>query len=252
MKVAISQPTYLPWLGYFDLMDQVDRFVFLDSVQFEKRSWQQRNRIKGPNGLILLTVPVKVKGHFEQAIAEVTISDPQQWRKHRRAVEMNYRHARFFDRYWPGFCQVLEAGWETGRLVELNVALIRWCMQQLSLSTPVVQSSEMSCSGKKSELLAAICERVRAQCYLSALGSAEYLLQEEREFATRHIDVRFQHYEHPSYEQQYPPFVPYASVIDLIFNVGDGALDALRAGRRDPFSTEEMTRARVANVGESL
>jgi hypothetical protein len=243
MKVAISQPTYLPWLGYFDLIDQVDQFVFLDSVQFEKRSWQQRNRIKGPNGLILLTVPVKVKGQFEQSIAQVAISDPQEWRKHLRSIEMSYRRAKFFEKYWVAFSEVLETSWETGSLAELNIALIRWCMRQLGVEKPIVRSSQMPCAGKRSELLAEICKQLRADCYLSALGSAEYLLEEEGEFATRQIEVRFQHYVHPDYEQQFPPFIPYASVIDMIFNLGDDSMAALRSGRRAPFTTSELRSA---------
>jgi WbqC-like protein family len=240
MKVAISQPTYLPWMGYFDLIDQVDSFVFLDGVQFEKRSWQQRNRIKGSNGLILLTVPVSVKGQFGQLIAQVTISDIQDWRKHSRSVEMNYRRARFFEKYWLDFNAVLEAGWKTGSLVDLNLAMIRWCMRQLGIEKPMLQSSQMPCTGKRSELLAEICKRLGATCYLSPLGSAEYLLEEAQEFTTRGIEVQFQHYEHPSYEQQYPPFVPYASVIDLIFNLGDEAISVVRSGRRTPFSIGEV------------
>ena len=76
MKIAIAQPTYLPWLGYFDLIDQVDKFVLLDTVQFEKQSWQQRNRLKTPDGLQWLTVPVKIKGRSTQTIREVEIAEP--------------------------------------------------------------------------------------------------------------------------------------------------------------------------------
>jgi len=87
MKIAISQPTYLPWLGYFDLIDQVDVFVLLDSVQFEKQSWQQRNRIKTPTGLQWLTVPVEFRGRLGQRIMEVIIrDDPDLPKKHLRAI----------------------------------------------------------------------------------------------------------------------------------------------------------------------
>lgn len=252
MRIAISQPTYLPWMGYFDLIDQVDCFVFLDSVQFEKRSWQQRNRIKGPDGLILLTVPVKVKGRFEQPIAEVTISDSLELRKHQRSIEMSYRNARFFQRYRGGFSEVLAAGWATGSLAELNILLIRWCMQQLSITTPTLRSSEVGCRGKRSELLAGIGQQLQADCYLSALGSAEYLLNEEAEFTGRHIEVRYQHYEHPAYEQQFPPFVPYASVIDALFNLGDRAIEVLRSGRKPSFFSDELRGAMAGQAGDRL
>jgi len=240
MKVAISQPTYLPWLGYFDQIDYVDKFVFLDNVQFEKRSWQQRNRIKGPNGLILLTVPVMVKGRFNQLIYDTLISDVQHWYKHLGAIESNYRRAPFFEKYWRDFCAVSQQGWDSGRLAELNMALILWCMRALGIHTPVLRASALGSTGRKGELLATICETLGADCYLSAFGSATYLVQEEDEFAKRHIEVRFQHYEHPTYSQQFPPFVPYASVVDLIFNMGDKAIDVLRKGRRGAFSVGAM------------
>lgn len=249
MRVAISQPTYLSWLGYFDQIDQVDTFVFLDNVQFEKRSWQQRNRIKGPNGLILLTVPVIVKGRFDQLISEAAISDLHHWQKHLGAIEANYRRAPFFLKYWPDFRAVSQEAWATGRLAELNIALILWCMRALGIHTPAVRASAIRCSGKKSELLATICESLGADHYLSALGSATYLLNEEHEFTKRHIAVRFQNYEHPTYDQQFPPFLPFASVIDLIFNMGDEAIDVLRRGRREGFSCSAI-RNHVAERAE--
>jgi WbqC-like protein len=240
MKVAISQPTYLPWLGYFDVIDQVDKFVFLDNVQFEKRSWQQRNRIKGPNGFILLTVPVAVKGRFDQKIDEAAISEPELWTKHCRSIEMNYRNARFFSKYWETFCHALATGWRTGRLVDLNIALVRWCMQALGMEKPLIRCSDIASTGKKGELLASTCECLGADSYLSARGSAEYLMAEEGEFTRRGIQVTFQHYEHPRYMQQFPPFIPYASVIDLLFNQGQEAIAVLRAGRRESFSLEQL------------
>src|SRR5216684_6490113 len=115
VKVAISQPTYLPWLGYFDLMDQVDVFVLLDDVQFEKQSWQQRNRIKTPVGLQWLTVPVIFKGRFGQLIKDVEIRDPDFWRNHFRAIELNYRRSPFFDHYAEELRSCLMCG--TGTLL---------------------------------------------------------------------------------------------------------------------------------------
>src|SRR5579864_5457599 len=107
MKVAISQPTYLPWLGYLDLIDQVDTFVLLDNVQFEKQSWQQRNRIKTPTGLQWLTVPVIFKGRFGQHIQDVEIREDFA-AKHLRALELNYRRAQYFDQYFPALTTVLQ------------------------------------------------------------------------------------------------------------------------------------------------
>lgn len=245
MRVAISQPTYLPWLGYFDLIDQCDQFVFLDSVQFEKRSWQQRNRVKGPNGLILLSVPVKVRGRFEQAIADVEVADVAEWQKHKRSMEMNYRRARFFDAYWDDFCRTLESSWMTGNLADLNTSMIRWCMRQMGIEKPLWRSSTMDCRGKKGALLAEICERLQANDYISVPGAAGYLLEEEHEFAQRNVEIQFQQFEHPEYEQQFMPFAPYASTVDLIFNLGNKAVDVLRSGRRASISADHMREMRL-------
>ena len=123
MKVAISQPTYLPWIGYFDLIDQVDRFVFLDTVQFEKRSWQQRNRIRTAEGLLFLTVPVIVKGRFEQKIKDVEIESPFFVRKHLRTIESNYRRAPFFGQYFEELAGLLGMCTVGTRLAEVTGVL---------------------------------------------------------------------------------------------------------------------------------
>ncbi|MFZ0770744.1 MAG: WbqC family protein [Candidatus Sulfotelmatobacter sp.] len=232
MRVAISQPTYLPWLGYLDLIDQVDTFVFLDTVQFEKRSWQQRNRIKVPGGLSFLTVPVVVKGRFEQRIKDVQIESPYFARKHLRSIETSYRRAPFFARYFAELAQILETSMAGTRLADLNVQLIQWLCRALGVTTPLLRSSEIHQEGCRSELLLNLCRGLSADSYLSALGSADYLLDDIPQFSAAGIEVIFQHYEHPLYGQQFPPFSSHASAIDLIFNEGGGSLEILRSGRK--------------------
>src|SRR5690242_14000816 len=131
MKIAISQPTYLPWLGYFDLIDQVDLFVFLDNVQFEKQSWQQRNRIKTPTGLQWLTVPVAFRGKFGQLIKEVEIRDPEFCKNHLRAIELNYRRTPFFDSYFPELKEHFASITSRSLLADLNIRLIEWIVNIL-------------------------------------------------------------------------------------------------------------------------
>src|SRR5436190_12519578 len=120
MRVAINQPTYLPWMGYFDLIDQVDLFVVLDGVQFEKQSWQQRNRIKVRGGLQWLVVPVHFRGRLGQLIKDVEIRECDFWRDHIRAIELAYRKSPFFDRYFPYLAGLLESH-NKGLLCDLNV-----------------------------------------------------------------------------------------------------------------------------------
>ncbi len=238
MKIAISQPTYLPWLGYFDLIDQVDTFVFLDNVQFERQSWQQRNRIKTPTGLQWLTVPVVFRGRFGQSINEVEIRDVDFGRTHLRAIELNYRRCAFFDRYWENLKARITSP-ANGRLVDLNIGIIEWCVQKLGIRTKVLRSSGLGQKGKQANLLANICGSLGATEYLSPLGSVVYLLEQIDVFTNRDIQVLFQHYDHPVYRQLFSPFCSHASILDLLMNEGDESLSILRGGRRNPLFPRE-------------
>lgn len=239
MKVAILQPAYLPWLGFFDLMDQVDSFVILDNVQFEKRSWQQRNRIKSPSGLRWLTVPVQSRGRFEQRICEVEIEKTEFWRDHLRSIEMNYRRAPFFREYIEECGEIMSRSGK-GRLAELSGALIGWLTQKLGITTAVVRASRLQAGGKRTELLKNLCLELGGNEYVSPLGSAVYLLEEMDVMTTTGVSVFFQNYVHPEYRQLFPPFVPYASVLDLLFNEGPRSLEVVRSGRRQAFHPEQV------------
>jgi hypothetical protein len=249
MRIAISQPAYLPWLGYFDLMEQVDTFVLLDSVQFEKQSWQQRNRIKTPSGLQWLTVPVVFRGHFGQRICEVDIRDPEFHRQHLRAIELNYRRAPFFQQYFPELSEILH-GFSSQKLSALTQQLIVWFAGKFGIRTKVLRSSDLEALGRRSELLVSLCQLLRAESYLSPLGSAVYLLDELARFSAAGIDVAFQHYEHPEYRQLFPPFQSHASVLDLIFNEGPNSLAILRSGRRPAFTPGEVNCASIVGEGQ--
>ena len=240
MKIAIAQPTYLPWLGYFDLLDQVDNFVLLDTVQFERRSWQQRNRIKTSTGLLWLTVPVVFRGRLGQRIVDVEIREAEFWCDHLCAVELNYRHAPFFNRYYPALSELLRSASSGLRLAELTISLLRWLAETLGIKTPMVRSSELAVVGKRTHLLADICSLSGATTYVSPLGSADYLLNELPILTGRGVNVVFQHYEHPSYRQLFPPFQAHASALDLLFNEGENALAIIRSGRRPPFAPAEV------------
>lgn len=240
MKIAIAQPTYLPWLGYFDLLDQVDKFVLLDTVQFEKQSWQQRNRIKTPTGLQWLTVPVVFRGRLGQRIVDVEIREVEFWRDHLRAVELNYRRAPFFDDYYPALRELLCSLSSGLHLAELNIGLLRWLSEALGIKTPIVRSSELAVDGKRTQLLAEICSLLGAATYISPLGSADYLLNDLPTLTDRGVNVVFQHYEHPEYRQLFPPFQAHSSVLDLLFNEGKNSLPIVRSGRRTPFAPAEV------------
>jgi hypothetical protein len=240
MRIAICQPTYLPWLGYFDLMDQVDTFVLLDNVQFEKQSWQQRNRIKTPTGLQWLTVPVVFRGRFGQKVGEVEIRDGGVFaRTHLRALELNYGRAKFFSLFFPALSAILRQT-DKPRLIDLNLKLLQWLREVLSIATPLLLASSLGENGKRSQLLASICQKLGATQYLSPIGSAEYLLREIDVLARARVDVVFHHYVHPQYEQRFPPFLPFASVIDLLLNEGPRSTEIIRSGRNPPLTPAEV------------
>jgi len=231
MKVAIAQPTYLSWLGYFDLIDQVDAFVLLDNVQFEKQSWQQRNRIKTPGGLQWLTVPVKIKGRSTQLIREVEIAEADFYLRHLNLLRANYRTARCFEMFFEPLAAILREGARGGSLAVMNIELIKWLASCLGILTPFVLASTLPVEGKRTKLNLAICEALGANEYYSAIGSADYLLEESDIFSDRGIEIYFQNYSHPQYPQLFPPFAVFASVIDLIFNTGPEAVGIIRRGR---------------------
>ncbi|HEY1271921.1 MAG TPA: WbqC family protein, partial [Terriglobales bacterium] len=186
------------------------------------------------------TIPVTVKGHFEQTIAQAEIANLEFWKSHLRSVEMNYRRAPFFDTYFDGFTAVLGPEHGNSSLACLNIRLIQWFCRILGIQTPICRSSELSQQGRRSELLVNLCLSLNADYYLSALGSAVYLCDDLQRFSEVGIEVGFQHYEHPAYCQLFPPFVPYASTLDLIFNEGPMATEIIRSGRRPAFRSSEL------------
>jgi hypothetical protein len=227
--VAIMQPTYLPWIGYFDLIDQSDCFVFLDSVQFNKRSWQQRNRIKGPEGILWLTVPVLSKGRRDQIILDVAIDPSASFQeKHIKMITHVYSKAPFFGKYIDELSLIFSRSHKF--LADLNVDLIRWLCTQIGIGTQMVTSSSIDVEGKKVRLLVEICEALEADRYLSAEGSRTYI-EENNLFGQSGIDLAYQAYHHPQYRQLHGTFEPYLSVLDLLFNEGPSSLAVIRTGR---------------------
>jgi hypothetical protein len=232
MICVIAQPTFLPWLGWFDLADQGDLMIVLDDVQFSKQSWQQRNRIRTPNGLEFLTVPVKTSGRLGQRILECELDDQLFIEKTLKSLRANYAKARFFADTFDKLATTMRVAADTKRLVELNCALASWLADRLGVTTPMVRASTLDIGGERGEHVARICERVGADRYLSPAGAENYLTEDREAFNRRGISIWLHEYEHPEYKQRFTPFIPYASALDLIFNMGPSAPDVMRSGRR--------------------
>jgi hypothetical protein len=226
--VAIMQPTFLPWIGYFAMIDRVEEFVFLDSVQFARRSWQQRNKVKTPNGSQWITVSVSSKGLRDQKICDARIdSEKESLAKIEKTLVGNYSRAPFFNQYSENLFEIFRAKPE--RLADLNISLIRWAVDALGIKTPLKRSSEMELSGAKADLLALICEQLDADRYLSAPASKDYL-DDSTALKDAGVALEYHEYKHPSSEQAFGAFAPYMCIADLLFNAGPKSLEIIRSG----------------------
>ena len=225
MKIAIHQPQYLPYAGFFDKMDKADMFVLLDDVQFKKNEWQNRNRIPNSQGWQWLTVPVKYK--FGQKICEIEINNKTNWmNKHYQALLTNYNQAPAFKDYQSFLKNVYGKKWE--RLSFLNVYLIENLKKFLGIETDLILSSELSVSGRKTGRLIEICRKLKADIYLSGPGGESYLDLDE--FKKAGIELKFQNFHEPVSPQVFPEqgFQINMSIIDLLFNCGKESLKVLR------------------------
>ncbi|GAB3706626.1 WbqC family protein [Nocardiopsis oceani] len=233
IRAAVHQPHYWPWLGLIDKIDRSDRFVMLDTVQFERRGWQNRNYVAGQGKPVLLTVPVAQASRGER-IQDKKIDNTQKWRiKHYRALaEHVYRKAPYWADYRDEITQLYETEWEN--LADLAIATTRMLMRGFGIDTPILRASELGeFPGQKSELLAQICAKAGADTMLSGDGARDYL---DPDIMHRHgLDIEWQDFRHPVYPQHTrgpaDEFVPRLSAIDLLLNAGPDSLHVLRQAR---------------------
>ena len=227
-RVAILQSNYIPWKGYFDLIATVDEFIVYDDMQYTRRDWRNRNKIKTPQGSQWLSIPVKAKGNYFQAIKDMEI-DGEDWAKqHWRALELNYKRAPFFqwlaDELAPYY---LSRTWT--HLSELNVALIRLICGLLGITTPLRFSGEFALEGEKTARLVSICRQTGATHYLSGPAAQDYI--QPHLFEDQNIVLEWFDYSgYPEYPQLWGPFDHYLSILDLLFNCGPEALRYMQKG----------------------
>jgi len=227
MKVAIHQPQYLPWLGYFDKLDSADIFIFLDTVQFKKHEWQNRNRIRVKDGWQWLTVPIIDR--FPERIDRVEINGKTDWqRKHCQALRLHYGRAPFWEPLGPELISLLERPWL--RLNQLNVAIANLLCHHLGIRTRCISASTLSAREDPTDRLIDLCRATGGSEYLAGETGPEYM--DAARFAQSGIGIQVQSYSHPEYPQRYQPFVSHLAVVDLLFNCGPQSLEILRSGRR--------------------
>ena len=226
MRIAIHQPHYLPWLGYLAKWAAADLFIFLDVVQYEKNGWQNRNRIKTPDGARWLTVPVHAR--LGTPIAEVVIDGSRAWpARHLRAIEQAYARAAWLPAYRADLAELYARPWT--HLAPLATASALWLARSIGITTPVRLASELHVtSADATGRLVALCRAVSADTYLAGADGARYM--DLGQFAAAGIGVLAQRYEHPVYPQIHGEFVPFLSALDLLLATGDQALAILRNG----------------------
>jgi len=222
MRVAIHQPHYFPWVGYFDKMAKADCFVLLDEVQFEKSSYMSRNRIVSPNGEpAYLSIQINKRGYCEKKYSEIQTVDNKKWKnKHLSMMREYYRKSRGYQELLPMITKFLEDDYST--VCEWAIKSIFLCRNILNITTPLVLQSEITYDrlNKKSDMDMEICKALGADVYFSGRGaSLEYLNREK--FAEYGIKIIFQDFHHPVYQQcNTVNFIPGISILDMLFNCG--------------------------------
>lgn len=222
MIVAIHQPNYIPWLGFFHKMSNSDLFVLLDDVKHSKSSVTHRNKIKSNEKELLLTVPLQNKEHL---INELLIDKPEiSLKKHWLSIETNYRKARYWSYLADELSSIYHSEWKY--LKDLNVSLIKLFMRKLYIETEILLSSELpEIIGEGSERNLNICKKLGADVYLSGTGAKKY--NNEEAFLNSNIKIVYNNFTHPDYPQMGLNFISHLSIIDLIFNCGDESKDIL-------------------------
>lgn len=220
-KVAIVQSNYIPWKGYFDLVHAVDEFILFDDMQFTRRDWRNRNRIKTAAGPRWLTIPVQVKGRYHQRIDETAVSDPAWPARHWAAIEQSYRRAERFADHAPALERLFLDTDET-LLSRVNHRFLTAICGMLGIRTQISWSTDYEIEGRRTDALLGLCRQAGATVYLSGPSAKAYL--DEDRFRAAGIAVRWMDYsgyaEHP---QLHPPFLHEVSIVDLLLNAGTEA-----------------------------
>jgi hypothetical protein len=220
-RVAIVQSCYIPWKGYFDLIKLVDEFILYDDRQYTRRDWRNRNRIKTPQGTQWLTIPVKVKGRYEQRIDETLIDNPDWADRHWKTLRHNYSAAPHFDDYAESLAS-LYARADERRLSAVNRAFIGAICGFLEIETALSWSTEYDAKGTKTDRLVSLCVAAGAAAYLSGPSAREYM--DESLFDAAGIELEYMDYSrYPEYPQLHPPFEHEVTILDLLFNTGPEA-----------------------------
>lgn len=226
--VCIRQPGYLPYMGFFKKIQSCDTFVYFDDAQYVIRAWDNRNKIRNKDETIWITVPV-IKP-YKLKLNQVLILQNNWQQKHLMAIKTSYEQCLYFDNYWKEFSFIYKKNWEN--IVDLNIELIEFFKEQLDINTQTIKSSELNTDGTGSKKLLNICKKLQATAYLSGELGREYL--DEKIFEENNIDVVYEHFIHPIYNQNSDTFIPNLSILDLLFNEGANSKNIIQKSQNLP------------------
>lgn len=226
-KVAILQSNYIPWKGYFDLINMVDEFILYDDMQYTKRDWRNRNKVQTSQGLKWLSIPVEVKGKYFQKINETKVSEKDWGKKHWAMIKQNYSKAPYFKKYKEIF-EELYLNNDEEYLSQINYKFIVAICKILDIKTKIRWSSEFELIDGQTEKLLGICKDCDADIYLSGASAQSYF---DEDLAKReNIQIEWMDYNgYVEYSQLIEPFEHGVSILDLIFNEGSNAKNFMKS-----------------------
>lgn len=220
MIITIHQPEHLPWLGFYNKLSKAEVFVILDSVQFEKNYFQNRNRIIGSNGVQYIGIPASTAGHMEGTIATTRIAsatNPKWKAKYLNTIRQSYSKHPYFNDVFPILEKAISVSEDN--LCEINIAIFQSFANAMGFTPQYIRSSTLKVAGLKSDLILSICKELNADVYIAGPSGRDYL--DMQSFADANIKVVFNDYHHPAYPQKKcTEFIPYMSALDLFMNVG--------------------------------
>lgn len=235
-KIAILQSNYIPWKGYFDLINLVDEFILYDDMQYTRRDWRNRNKIKTPQGLQWLTIPVEIKGKFFQKINETKVSEKDWAKKHWQTILRNYSKAKYFKDYKDIF-EELYLTCDEEYLSQINYKFITTINEILEIKTKLIWSSEFELVDGQTEKLLGICKDCNADIYLSGPAAKDYFNEELAK--QENIKVEWMDYSgYKEYEQLNPPFEHGVTILDLIFNEGQNTRSFMKSFKQEKGKNE--------------
>lgn len=223
MILTAHQPCYLPWIGLFNKIGLSDTFCLFDIVQYQKKDFNNRNKIILNNNAKWLTVPVYDSGRFDKKISDIRIYDNNWKKKHLKTIEQSYKKTKYFEDYFYPLSKILNSDFKF--LVDLNFSILLYFLDVLGMKKRVIKASDFNFKGAKSDLVLDMCLKLKAKKYIFGSQGKNYCDQES--FKKNSIEVYFQNYIHPQYDQKTDKFIKNMSIIDLLFNEGPNSYKIL-------------------------